>query len=155
MILSAIALVGPVALPCCTYVERVMRRAYGDALVERSPGSAWNLWYPDKDPWSPATAALQAGAAVELVERPLPGAWHVAQGWRTVPSTTGSGHTFLVFAPVTGGDQLLVADSIGPSKADPDGRSATIRGTTWPALVREFVHGLRLARLRRPAAIEG
>ena len=140
MILSALARVGPVSLACCSYVERVIGQAYGSA-VARAPGSMWNLWHPDVDPWSPVTAAVQAGVGVSTSE-PVPGAWHVAQGWRTIPSAEGSGHTWFLFVPAQGGDDVLVADSVLTRPAAP-------WYTKWSALKREFSHGIALARLRR------
>ena len=148
MIQAAIAATGPVSIPCCTYVQRVCTAAYGPEVTSRAPGSQWNLWDPDGDPWGPVAAAVACGMTPTVASDPLGrGAWHVVQGWRTVPSATGSGHTFLLYMPPRGGDAVLVADSIGPSKADPDGRAATIRPDSLARLRREFAHGMRFGVL--------
>lgn len=145
---AAIAAVGPVALPCCTYVQRVCTTAYGPEVTSRAPGSQWNLWDPAGDPWGPVNAAVACGVAPRLELEPVGrGAWHVVQGWRTEPSATGSGHTFLLFVPVRGGDAVLVADSIGPSKDHPEGRAACARPTSLTRLRAEFDHGMRFGVL--------
>lgn len=139
MILAALAAIGPVPMACCTYVERVLGRAYGPTVVAVGLTSNWNLWYPDKDPWSPVTAAALAGIG-QVTATPAPGAWHVVQGWRTEPSTLGSGHTFLLFVGIDG--RCLLAESVLQ-------RPAAVRHVTIADLEREFTHGLRYARLRR------
>lgn len=136
----AIVDVGPVALPCCTYVERVCARAYGPTVVAVGGTQLWNLWHPDADPWGPVTAAVLSGVAIHATD-PVPGAWHLAQGWRTEPSHDGSGHTFFLFAGLDG--RCVVVDAT-------DKRAAAMRWTTRAALARDFGHGLRFARLRRP-----
>lgn len=147
MILSALTAIGPVPMSCCTYVERVLGRAYGPTVVAAGGTENWNLWESvlPTDPWSPVTAAALSGVGTR-VEAPVVGAWHVVQGWRTAPSVDGSGHTFLLYVGLHGA--CLLADAVSR-------RAADLRHVALTELHAEFGHGLRFARLRRGLSAEG
>jgi hypothetical protein len=130
---------------CCVFASAVLERAYG--FVKSSNLSAWHLW-DVKRPWSPVEAAQQQGITTAaflppVSLPPVPGRWHLCQGWRGVPGAPGvTGHTFL-WLQVDGTLGLCLDAS---DKRSPD---QTLNGfRTWADRIAEFKGGVAVAVLR-------
>jgi hypothetical protein len=158
--------------PCCEYVARVVTRAYGVDLVARyHPGGAWwrsaNVWDPAA-PWSSTAAYLEQ--AVAIGEHPIPGHWHVVQGWRRltsdgkVPAQSGiNGHTWLWYAvdadhgialesSVAGGVRLAGELVIAPDRLGP---LDEVEAMPWADRIAPYSAGVSVAVLRPVALSAG
>lgn len=140
---------------CCVFVRATMSRLFGEVEVAKAPLSLWNLWPSEKDPWGPVTAALRSGCAKAppVPGQPVPGAWHIVQGWQGTPFGAGvAGHTFLWYqGPEGTGIRLDSADKRSPDggfvDTIEDGPSATT--TTWAAIRARYSGGVALGVLSK------
>lgn len=78
---------------CCSFVAQVLIDAFG---LDHTQGDDWGRAVNIRDagqPWSGMEAVIQSPGG-RLVDRPIPGRWHVCQRWTGHPALGGRGHTF-------------------------------------------------------------
>ena len=137
--------------PCCTLVARLVDRAYG---LRMTPGGTWwaavNVWARHR-PWSGIHAlAEQPGGT--LVDAPIPGRWHVAQGWTHLDmlghvDDRSRGHTWLWWA-LTPTHGLALESSTERGIRWPTGDDCT--GEAWADRCAPYAAGVRLVALPPP-----
>ena len=94
---------------CSRLVYAVLVMLYGLAVIK--PLQAAIKLYAGEDLWAPVLAMVRLGAG-QLVSSPVPGRWHLVQGWRT---PWKSGHTFFWYEPLSplGGPGIQVQANEG------------------------------------------
>lgn len=139
---------------CCVYARDVLVRAYG--LPDPTP-ELEALWcvhlgddgtVPASRVWGPTQAAIESDIAVALVGEPLPGRWHLCQGWRSLRADGRAdprhdqGHTWLWYA---------ASDDIGVVLDSARDRGARVEGwQSWARRLDTYAAGIRVALLRAP-----
>lgn len=137
--------VGKDRTDCVRLTADVLSEVYGEPVRRERPAL---LIHAGQGPWSPVEGIVRAGAGVE-VSAPLPGRWHLCQGWRRltddggVPKSDGryNGHGWLWYEPETptGALPLIVQATTAPAP--------WCHRTTWDKQVNKFPAGVRLAVL--------
>lgn len=130
---------------CCVFAQAVLERAYGLAPAEDDLLALWRV-FDIARPWSPVQAALRTGIATLVTMPPdapalREGRWHLVQGWRGIPGSGASGHTFLWYHLGARGLCLDASDKRRPED--------TVNGLrSWADRVAEFKGGVAVAVLK-------
>lgn len=127
----------PSTTDCCTFVAGLLAAAF--PLGKWTPATYRDILVIDPSQfWSPPRGAVAAGVAIDT-SIITPDAWHIVQGWRTVPpGPLAGGHTFLWRADSSSdGGMVLEASTAG-------GR-VQARRTTWSVQRGRFAAGIRFA----------
>jgi hypothetical protein len=143
---------------CCCFARLVLRRAYGDAVIDAVPLWRWHLIRESgAGPWEPALAAVAAGITEDMwiavgaqamdytAALVAHGRAHLVQGWRGEPFAPGvTGHSFIwLTTPGT--------DGYGEVLDSTRDRGPRLTGLLrWADYVAPFVGGVAVAALRRP-----
>lgn len=123
---------------CVTTVLAVLTEVYGPRVEAERP--ALMIWDAGS-PWSNIDACVRMGIGVECVEgRPLPGRWHVVQGWERLPGegVTGKGHSWLWYEPSRPGPGLCLEANVARPWA---------YSRTWGERIGRYVAGVRAVAL--------
>lgn len=121
---------------CVITVEAMLAAVYGPEVYDhRADLRVWDA----RRPWS-AVDACSAFGGVPVAD-PVPGCWHVVQGWRRLPrgAEAGSGHVLMYYHPPDGGvGRVLEANLTRPWD----------RRVTWGEVRGRYPAGVRLAWMR-------
>ena len=132
--------VGKDRTDCSRFVFAVLRDVYGAASID--PLRPHLLIHEGHGMFAPIQGIVAAGLGDEVVE-PLPGRWHLCQGWRRgLGSADPSGHAWLWYETPTptGLDGLILQAT---TSAPP-----WCKRLTWTDQAAPFKAGVRLAALR-------
>ena len=138
---------GSATTDCSRAVEAILAGIYGSRVTAEH--KALMIFDPSQ-PFSPVEACERLGIGRE-VETPIPGCWHVVQGWRVLdsrgwvpdPSPSPNGHAFLFYqlpAPMAGSSILINANVTRP----------WLRRVTWGEACGPYRAGVRLCALIDP-----
>lgn len=157
-----------VGYPCCEFTARTLILAYD---LPHTLGDAWGRDMNIRDParpWSPMDAALAAPGG-EVVDAPVPGRWHLVQGWRRLtidgrvpplePQPRRNGHAWFWWALTPERGWALESDvtlgirwmGIHLGTRPRDGEDDLCGpGDSWAERIEPFAAGVQLVALPPP-----